>query len=129
MKKIYHVIFFSSDRLYFNYDLIYFFIKNNIKFIIRIKGSVRLSGDNLDNTIPLKRNIKNNEIIKKIRSKIRIITSERSYPKSVNISKNKKKKQIVKIMVKSDCKIVTNLPNNKNYTDDILLDYYNKRWD
>jgi hypothetical protein len=125
LKKIYHVIFFSSDRLYFNYDLIYFFIKNNIKFIIRIKGS----GDNLDNTIPLKRNLKNGDIIEKIRSKIRIIKSERSYPKSVNISKNKKKKQIVKIMVKSDCKIVTNLPNNKNYTDDILLDYYNKRWD
>ena len=31
-------------------------------------------------------------------------------------------------MIKSDCKIVTNLPNNKKYTDDILLDYYNKRW-
>ena len=32
-------------------------------------------------------------------------------------------------MVKNDCKIVTNLPNNKNYTDEILLNYYNNRWD
>ena len=116
---------FVCDRLYFNYDLLDFFISNKLKFIVRIKGS----GDNLDNSIPLKGNLKNNKIINKIRSKIRIVKSERSYPKSVNISKNKKRKEIVKLMVKNDCKIVTNLPNNKNYTDEILLNYYNNRWD
>jgi hypothetical protein len=34
-----------------------------------------------------------------------------------------------KIYLRSDCMIVTNLKNNKIYTDEILLDYYNKRWD
>jgi hypothetical protein len=116
---------FVCDRLYFNYELLKFFIDNNLKFIVRIKGS----GNNLDINIPLKKNTPKYDLIKKIRTKIRIIKCEKSYPKTVIISKKKMRLDTKKIIVKSDCMIVTNLRDHKKYTDDILLEHYNKRWD
>ena len=116
---------FVCDRLYFTYDLFDFFINHDLKFIVRVKGS----GNNLDTNIPLKKNIKNYDIINNIRSKIRTVKCLKSYPKTVVISNSKMKLDTRKIMVKNDCQIVTNLTNCNKYPDTLLLEYYNQRWD
>jgi len=116
---------FQSDRLYFNYELLKFFIDNKLKFIVRIKGS----GDNLDINKPLKKSTPKYDTIQKIRSKIRIVKCDKSYPLSVATSKKKMKIDTDNVYLRSDCMIVTNLTNDKIYTDELLLDYYNKRWD
>jgi len=67
--------------------------------------------------------------IQKIRSKIRIVKCDKSYSISVATSKKKMKIDTNNVYLRSDCMIVTNLTNDKIYTDEILLDYYNKIWD
>jgi len=116
---------FVCDRLYFNYQLIEFFLEHNFKFIVRIKGS----GSNLDSLTPLKKGTPNYAIINRIRSKIRVVTCKKSYLKTVIISKRKTKRDVRKIMVRTDCMLVTNLTNKREYSDAKLLEYYRERWD
>ena len=47
----------------------------------------------------------------------------------VNSSKSKINIKPVKIKVKNDCVLVTNLKINDKYTDDYILDSYKSRWD
>ena len=51
IRKFKNVIF-VADRLYFNYDLLDFLARHNLKYIIRVKGN----GDNLNSKIRLNKN-------------------------------------------------------------------------
>jgi len=118
-------VIFVADRLYFNYKLINFLHTNNLKYIIRIKGT----GKNLDVNTPLNKYLSNLNLIENIRKNIRIVKCKNSYKKRVNVSKSKRIIKEAEIEIKNDCFLVTNLINMEEYTDDILLDYYNSRWD
>lgn len=115
---------FVADRLYFNYKLLNFLDKNNLKYIIRIKGR----GNNLDENKPLSKYLKNFSQIANIRKNSRVIKYKGTINKTVYGSK---KKGIVKkkyIEVINDCLLVTNLPKNDKYSDEKLLDNYRSRW-
>ena len=116
---------FVADRLYFNYELLKFLHDNNLKFIIRVKGS----GDNLDSSLPLKKNVSNYGLIKHIKDKVRMVKCKKSFKKTVYVKKDKKFSKKVNIDVKNDCVLVTNLMDTIKYSDDALLNYYRSRWD
>ena len=116
---------FIFDRLYYNFKLIEFFLDNDIKFIIRVKGVA----SNLDKKNPLKNGTPNYDIINRIRSEMRVVKCKKSYLKTVIITNRKMKKDIRHISVKSDCIIATNLTDKRKYSNETLLDYYRQRWD
>jgi hypothetical protein len=117
---------FVCDRLYFTYDLLDFLDANKFHYIIRIK----CDGSNLDPNKPLKKNISNYNLINKLRkSKIRVISDDNSYTQIVCVNKKKEKKLVAKISVKSSCKIVTNIPTDKVFTNEAIFKFYRSRWD
>lgn len=116
---------FVCDRIYFEYSLIDFFLDNNLRFIIRIKGP----GKNIDPMCPLKKRTSKYAIIDRIRSKLRVVNCKRSYIKKVLTSKRKMKREVKNIAVRSDCMLVTNLIDKRTYSNKTLLDFYKKRWD
>lgn len=111
-----------ADRLYFTYDLLYFLDTNNIKFIIRVKKN----GDNLIDTNPLNKHIKNFNTIEYLRKNVRVVTYNNAYEKQVRIT-GKKNNTKAKLLLNSTCTLVTNLSANE-YDNNKLLVTYKKRW-
>jgi hypothetical protein len=116
---------FVFDRLYHNYELLKFLESNSLYYIVRLKKS----GENLDSNIPIKKGISNYDILNFLRQKVRVIRCKKSYTKTVSTSKSKKIISTASIKVKNDCTVATNLLDVKKYTDNIILNYYNSRWD
>ena len=116
-------VIFVADRAYFKYDLLKFLIDNNLKFVIRVKGS----GNNLNSKHKIKKYSMKYDTIKEVRKYTRIIKCKKTYEKTVNACKSKKFIKKIKIKIKNDCILVTNL-NNK-YSNKIILDIYKSRWD
>jgi len=111
--SLFHNKVFVLDRGYFRYDLINFFIDNDLKFIIRYKGK---SGNIQSKRLQHKgkfRIIKLNNIIEKD-----IVISDE---KSKNSSKTK-----FSVNVKNDMILITNL--SKHYNNNDLIELYKKRW-
>jgi Transposase DDE domain len=113
------------DRGYHSYDFFNFLIKNNLKFIIRIKGN----GDNLDSSNIFKTKIANYDKINEIKNKVRIIRYEKIIEKTIYSSNSKKKIETHSLKIKNDCVIVTNLLDENIFSKEIILDYYRSRWD
>jgi hypothetical protein len=67
-----------KNRNKFKYDLLNFLIDNNLKFIIRVKGS----GDNLNSKRKLKKHTPKYDIIKKIKKHVHIIKCKKTYEKN-----------------------------------------------
>ena len=112
-----------ADRLYFTYDLMDFLIANNIKFIIRGKGSCDL----LDSP---KENMPKYDVVKKIRRHIRIVKCKNTYEKVIYSMKSKKKTGTkFSISIENNCNIVTNLTDVSKYSNGQILELYRKRWD
>lgn len=101
-KKITNSIIIA-DRAYFKYEFFEFLIANNIKFVIRIKN-----------------NAKNKKI-----NNCRYILKEFNINKKIY---NKKINKSTTIKCNNKYTIITNL-DEKNYSDEKILDIYNKRWD
>jgi hypothetical protein len=114
---------FTGDRLYFSYDFIDFLIKNNLKYIIRIKGKGKFLNQNTE----LRRSVNKYEKIINVRNNSRVVTCKNIIPKIVYAGKNKKKIKKHKLKIRNDCNIVTNLDNT--YSDENILDLYRSRWD
>jgi hypothetical protein len=106
------------DRAYFCYDFIDFLIDNQIKFIIRVKGT----GNNLINA----EKGKDINIIKKIRPFVKLANTK-STTKIIHTKKGKKNThKTYELLCKNDCIILTNLID---YSDEQLLNTYKSRWD
>lgn len=109
-----------GDRAYYSFDFIDFLTKNNINYIIRVKKN----GDTLNPNKKLSAiNSKNQKIIN-IRKTSRIVNFEKLTNKKVRTIH----KKYTKIVIKTDCTMITNLSENK-FSDEEISDLYNKRWD
>lgn len=125
-KKAFKNVVIVADRLYFNYKLLNFLVNNNIYFIIRSKGDAK----NLDINNPLKKNIKDHDIIEFLRSKLRIVKCKTDYEKIFFGPKGKKdstKKYTLKVT--NDCTLITNLIDTVKYPDLNMLNLYRQRWE
>ena len=111
-----------ADRLYFNYEIMDYCIRNKIKFIIRCKGNADYLAGNKD----ISKYIKNSNLIKSISKKVKVIKYTDSYTKTVfNKGKYGQKNKKYKLQITNDCVLVTNLLKSKE--EDILNSYRN-RW-
>lgn len=114
-----------ADRAYYSYEFMDFLIKNNIKFIIRVKGDAPL----LTSTKKIhKSNEHYNEIIN-VKNNTRVIKYKNIINKTVysGISKKKKNTEYT-LEMNNDCVIITNLLNENVYNDEKLMDMYRQRW-
>lgn len=68
------------DRLYFSYNLINFFIENNVHFIIRCKGECKFKSTKIDYSI-----------MEKIKIKTRVVHNTEIVDKNLTISNKFKK--------------------------------------
>jgi predicted nucleic acid-binding Zn-ribbon protein len=103
------------DRGYFSYDLMNLLENKNIKYVIRIRN----------NCIHLNKNKnkkRNNKIINEKPNNIRFI----NYIADVEKIKKNSKNKSVKINIKIECNIATNLDNNFSDTD--IKNIYLLRW-
>jgi hypothetical protein len=114
-----------GDRGYFSYDFINFLIVNNLKFIVRVKGTAK----HLDQTIELKTNVIKYKTILNIRKNTKIVKYENTLDKTVYAGKGKKKIKDYKLKIKNDCILITNLLNENEYSDNRVLEMYKSRWD
>lgn len=121
-----------ADRAYFCYDFIKYLIKNNIKFVIRIKGDAVILADNI-NDCKNKPNYKNALFL---RDKIRTVKCESVYEKTIFIRdpKTKSKRNVKRykksvLTVRNDCNLITNLLDDELYDDAHCLKLYRSRWD
>jgi hypothetical protein len=118
-------VIFVCDRLYFNYELLYFLKTNNFRYIIRAKGyASNLNPDNY-----LKKGIAKYDIINELRNNIRIVKCKSSYDKTIYASNSKKNVKELIFKAKNDCILITNLTNKCMYSDRHLLNIYKSRWD
>jgi DDE family transposase len=113
-----------ADRLYYNFDFIYFLESNNLKYIIRAK----CQADTLNKDIELKKNIQKREIINIIRKNVRVIKNTFISTKTINSSNSKEKNKEMIIESKNDYVIITNLEEDK-YSNEKLSNIYKSRWD
>lgn len=114
-----------GDRLYFTYELMNFLVRNGIHFIIRAKGNAI----NLDKNKPLKKNIKDHNIIE-LRDEIRIIHCKKKFNKvffDKKCKKDKTKKYYLEVT--NDCVLITNLFDTIKYPDTKILNLYKQRWE
>lgn len=115
-----------GDRLYFTYELMDFLVRNNIYFIIRAKGDAT----NLDKNEPLKKNIKDHDIIEFLRDEVRTIHCKKVFNKiffDKQCKKDKTKKYYLEVT--NDCVLITNLLDMTKYPDDEILNLYRQRWE
>lgn len=113
-----------ADRAYFSYDFLNFLIKNDIKFIIRAKWDAK----SLDSSVRLKCNAKNYDSILNVRKNAKIVKYTNTIQKKIFASNTKKNIKTYNIQIKNNCTIVTNLLDEKTYTDDKILELYKSRW-
>lgn len=116
-----------ADRAYFSYNFLNFLISNGLKFIIRTRGEAK--GLNLKG---IKTNTpKYNEMLY-IKNNSKIIKYENNLKKTVYSRKknNSKKSSIAKYIldIKNDCVIITNLLDEKIYSNDKIMELYRSRW-
>ena len=117
---------FICDRFYFSYELINFLMKKNIKFIIRIKGD----GLNLSKNVNIKKGTKDRDLIYEIRKGVRVVRCKNTIKKTMFTGTSKKAViEEYKVDIKNDCNLVTNLLDDKEYTQNELLKLYRSRWD
>jgi len=118
-------VIFVCDRFYYTYELLKFLNDNNLKYVIRVKGS----GNNLSDVNIQTKNVKHKDIINVLHTKTRIIKCTNEYDKIVyNIKSKKEKQQKHYLKVKNDCILVTNLMDLDKYSDNKVLDLYRSRW-
>ena len=94
-----------ADRAYFKYEFFEFLIRNNIKFIIRIRN-----------------NAKPNQ---KINEKCRFLKKVFPVEKQVYNNKNKRKEFII---CNNEYSLITNLTSDE-YNDESIYNMYNERWE
>ena len=114
-----------ADRAYFTYDHLDFLNKNNLKFIIRIKGE----GDKLNKSNILKTNTPDYTKIMDLRNNTRVIKYNNILEKTIYASNSKKTNRTHKIEIKNNCNIITNLLDEVNYADEKIMELYKSRWD
>lgn len=114
-----------ADRFYFTYEFINFLEDNNIKYIIRVKGD----GKYLKKEINVTKNNINYTSIVKLKDKVRVITYKNVINKTVHVINKKKCNTKYQLEIKNDCVLVTNLLDDKKYTDSNIMDLYRSRWD
>lgn len=115
-------VVFVADRGYHSYDFLKFLIDNNMKFIIRVKGT----GDNLNPRKKLRKRTKKYKTIKYIRKFIRIVKSNKCINHVVKTGKDKKK---IKLKIKSNYILVTNLKDKIKFPNKFIIQKYISRWD
>ncbi len=113
------------DRGYFSYDFINMLIKKGIKFIIRVKGN----GSNLTPSKKIRPSTTHYNEIMEIRKNTKVITYNNIIEKTIYSGDSKKHTTRHSLKIKNDCVLVTNLLDDKIYTDEVVLDYYRSRWD
>lgn len=116
-------VIFVADRLYFNYSLLDFLNSKNLKYVIRAKHN----GQNLDPTTTIYKSNPNYSVINKLKLETRIIKSKIECDKTICAGKKESNK--IKIRIKDDIILVTNLMDNTKYPDETILKYYSSRWD
>ena len=110
-------IIITADRGYFKYELFNFLTKNNIKYVIRLKENSHIKNNNSKGNI-------NYELINKLEKESRVIENKITIKKTVTTKNHTKEK----IMVKQKYKLITNLLDDKVYTDLRIIDIYKSRW-
>jgi hypothetical protein len=118
-------VIFVCDRLYYNFDLLDFLIKNGCKYVIRAKGT----GDNVDPTKEIKKGTPKQNLLNSIRKVNRIVRCKGTIKKTVCKMKKKIPNGLATIDLKNDCVLITNLEDIDGYTDQKILDLYRTRWD
>jgi hypothetical protein len=118
-------VIFVADRGYHSYEFLNFLIDNNLKFIIRVKGT----GDNLNPRKKLLKNTPNYDLINRIRNHVRVIKSKKTFKQTVNSSSSKKENKDVSIKIKSDYVLITNLKDKLDFPNKLIIDKYKSRWD
>lgn len=94
-----------ADRAYFKYEFFEFLIRNNIKFIIRIRNNAKLN--------------------QKINEKCRFLKKVFTVEKQVYNNKNKRKEFII---CNNEYSLITNL-TSEEYNDESIYNMYNERWE
>jgi hypothetical protein len=108
-----------ADRAYFKYEFFDFLDKRNIKYVIRIKSNSQL----LESNVITKYN-KNKTLIENLKKNNRII----QYEFNNEIKLTNKKNETIKVTKTNNYSLLTNLKNNNKYTDDVIKNIYNSRW-
>ena len=126
--KDYTNVVLIGDRAYFTYELLYFLVQNNIKFIIRSKGS----SNNLKSIQDIPKHVSHYSLINYLREygNLRIIDYNNTYEKIVFDKQNKKKVgQKYNLSIENNCTLITNLDDEDKYSDDEILTLYRERWE
>ena len=112
---------YLMDKAYSSYVFIKYLIDNDIKFIIRLKDNYKILGD----TEPISKESK--QLIKYIKnnSNIKIINRKLETTQKITLGTNKHK--IININV--EYHLITNLGNCNDYSDDLIISLYSRRWD
>src|SRR3989338_2273481 len=112
---------YLMDKAYSSYVFIKYLIDNDIKFIIRLKDNYKILGD----TEPISKESK--QLIKYIKnnSNIKIINRKLETTQKITLGTNKHK--IININV--EYHLITNLGNCGDYSDDLIISLYSRRWD
>ena len=101
-KKLYKNVTIVGDRAYFSYVLMTFLEQENIKYIIRCRGT------NIKNTI-----------------NVRVVSNYDTYEKMVYSCHKKRKQSVKTLVVRNNCILLTTDYNN---TDDDIMKMYKSRW-
>ena len=115
---------YIMDRAYTSYKLIKYLIEHNIKFIIRLKDTLDIFNDDLDDNIKKSNNAK---IIKFIKGQpnIKLIKSTRKTTKDFALST----KTHEYINVTETYHLITNLGDCIDYSEQLIINLYSKRWE
>lgn len=114
---------YIGDRLYSSYNIINNLLNKNQKFVIRLKNNLDILKDNIKNKSKNK-NINSNKNNVVNNDSIRIIKYETI---STDIIKNKKSNKELKINIKKNYNLVTNLQKDI-YSDELIKLIYKFRW-
>jgi hypothetical protein len=125
-KNKFENVVFICDRFYYSFQLIKFLDDNDFCYIIRAKGDAK----NIDKHSILQKNCKYYNMLINLREKTRVIKCNKSFEKIIysNEGKTKKTKKFL-IEFENDCNLVTNLIDNKKYSDETILNLYRSRWE
>jgi len=113
---------YVGDRLYSVYSLFDIINKNGGKYIFRLKDNL----DILDDNKTLNKKTKNDEIKFAIKNNPNIKIIE--YFKETTKKIVKKTNETVTLKIKSKFYLLTNLGDHKNFSDELIKNIYNSRW-
>jgi hypothetical protein len=112
---------FIFDRAYSSYQLISKLLEKKIKFVIRTKDNLNIYDTNLKRTNPnfdIMNAIKNDKTIKIIENNV---TNDKIFTVKTNVKKT--------LTVTNKYHLITNLGDAKDYSDNLIIKLYEKRWD